>query len=380
MTEIVPTRILAPVAPIPERQGGPVAPRVRVASVGDLAGLSPRRARGDGGEVAGAAVDTVDALDRRIEWPTVVAWLSDKRAVTTRQGYLQNLAHFVRWLAAAAPGTGILQVDRHLLDLYRDAMATGRGFDKPLGPDTVSWRLATLSSLYDFAFKADAVLSNPVVKVRRPETGGVGKTPTMTEEESAALILGAARIAKEHPADAAAVALLVVCTIRVGELLGLAVGDVRDEGNHVVLLFRRKGGRTGRVPVPPLILPLVEPLRIGRAAGEPFVCDPDGTPWKRWRTYTALRRAAGAGGIPRERADRIRPHGSRATGTTLLLDAGADLRKVQHALGHSSPNTTQDYYDRGTVALSSHVVYALASRYADAIERLQGAPDREGNA
>ncbi|RCG16350.1 hypothetical protein DQ384_40110, partial [Sphaerisporangium album] len=66
-------------------------------SVGDIAGLSPRRARGDGGEVPGADVDLVDRLDRTT-FGVVAAWLADKPSAATRQTRLQVLAAFLRWL------------------------------------------------------------------------------------------------------------------------------------------------------------------------------------------------------------------------------------------------------------------------------------------
>ncbi|WP_031172718.1 hypothetical protein [Streptosporangium roseum] len=43
-----------------------------VATVGDIAGLRPRRRKGDGGEVPGADVDDVDALGEPA-WSTVAA-------------------------------------------------------------------------------------------------------------------------------------------------------------------------------------------------------------------------------------------------------------------------------------------------------------------
>ncbi|MFB4271619.1 hypothetical protein [Nonomuraea sp. GTA35] len=59
-------------------------PRPLVDSVGDIAGLRPRRRARDGGEVPGADVYLIDALPRaddepmpgqRASWPTVAAWL-----------------------------------------------------------------------------------------------------------------------------------------------------------------------------------------------------------------------------------------------------------------------------------------------------------------
>ncbi|MFB4271438.1 hypothetical protein [Nonomuraea sp. GTA35] len=64
--------------------GEPPPPAPLVDSVGDIAGLRPRRRARDGGELPGAEVDLIDALPRtddgpipgqRAGWPTVAAWL-----------------------------------------------------------------------------------------------------------------------------------------------------------------------------------------------------------------------------------------------------------------------------------------------------------------
>ncbi|GAT67314.1 endonuclease [Planomonospora sphaerica] len=137
----------------------------------------------------------------------------------------------------------------------------------------------------------------------------------------------------------------------------LTVGSVAMDAGHTVIVFRRKGGRTDRLPVPPRVRALLEPLLDDRAPGEPLLVREGGGPFDRWRTTTALRRAATAGVDPAK----LTPHTARATAATLALDAGVPLAGVQELLGHASPVTTQRY-NRGRRKLDSHAAYRMGRR------------------
>lgn len=152
-------------------------------------------------------------------------------------------------------------------------------------------------------------------------------------------------------------ALLVSVGLRAAELESLTVGQVAADSGHIVLRFRVKGGKTIAVPLPPRVCALLAPLLDGRAATESLLVREDGRPWDRWRSTTALRRAAKAAGVD---AAGLTPHVLRATAATLLLDAGVAVELVQELLGHRSPVTTQRY-DRGTRRLDGHAAYRLAS-------------------
>jgi integrase len=177
---------------------------------------------------------------------------------------------------------------------------------------------------------------------------------------ASALVDGAEAIAARHLVDAAAVALLAVCAVRVGELVALTVGSVATDAGHCVIVFRRKGGKTDRVPVPPRVRALLEPMLAGRAAGEVLFTRADGRPFDRWRMTTALRRAATAAGID---PAGLTPHTARATAATALLDEGVPLADVQELLGHASPVTTQRY-NRGRKKLDGHAAYRMAALLA----------------
>lgn len=344
-------------------------------SVGQIAGLSPRRGprrrRGDGGpstgEVPGADVDLVDALDRdgpSAAWPTVAAWLQAGRSVATRRARLADTAAFLRWLQAAAPGVGLWEVTEDTVVAYRDQIAAATGAaahllrgGRPLAPSSVARRLSSLAALYAYALRRHVISANPCEHVERPEVAGAGATPARPLREATALLDGAEAIAETYPVDAAAVALLVCTGLRAAEVTGLTAGRITDDSGHRVLRVRVKGGKTIAVPLPPRVRALLDPLLDGRAVHELVLTRPGGLPLTRWQLTTALRRAARAAGLDPKG---LTPHVLRATAATLLLDAGVPVERVQAMLGHASPVTTQRY-DRGDQRLDGHATYRLST-------------------
>ncbi|MEV3986704.1 tyrosine-type recombinase/integrase [Nonomuraea sp. NPDC049758] len=346
-------------------------PSPLVASVGDIAGLRPRRRPRDGGEVPGADVDLIDALPRdddpathqRAGWPTVAAWLRAGKTAATRRDRLAVVAKFVRWWALTAPGAGLWQVTEDVVVAYLDQLGTGSGAaaglnrgGKALAPATLAWHLSNLKSLYGYAARRQVIGHSPAQWVEAPEVGKVGTTPALDLTEGTALLRGAQAIAAEHPADAAAVALLTITGMRAGELESLTVGRVERSAGHWVIRFRLKGGAVIVVPLPEVAMALLRPLTAGRKPNDLLLQRADGRSFDRWRQQTALRRAARAAGLD---VAKLTPHMLRATAATLLLAMGVPVEKVQKLLGHASPVTTQRY-DRGEAQLDEHAVHRLA--------------------
>ncbi|WP_440072253.1 hypothetical protein [Streptosporangium sp. OZ121] len=125
MTEIVPTAIIRPASAVlaASPTGALALPIPMVATVGDIPGLRPRRACGDGGEVPTANVDLVDALPPA-EWSTVAAWLRAGKAVATRRARLNDTAAFLCWLKVELPDVGLLQVTEDHLTHYLQGVAS----------------------------------------------------------------------------------------------------------------------------------------------------------------------------------------------------------------------------------------------------------------
>ncbi|MGN9838347.1 hypothetical protein ACTMTI_09535 [Nonomuraea sp. H19] len=96
-------------------------------SVGDIAGLRPKRRRGDDGEVPETDVLRVDALDLAT-WRAAAGWPQAQEPAETRRTYLAALSGFLAWPAdrqREANPPGLLQVTEDHLMAYKDDAGNG---------------------------------------------------------------------------------------------------------------------------------------------------------------------------------------------------------------------------------------------------------------
>lgn len=142
--------------------------------------------------------------------------------------------------------------------------------------------------------------------------------------------------------DAAVLALLYGCGLRISEALGLRRKDA-PVGGRAVITVRGKGGKTRQAPV-------IAPVSAAIAdylAQCPWSLPPDGPlfvgarggPLSPRIIQLAMERLRGALGLP----ETATPHALRHSFATHLLGRGGDLRAIQDLLGHASLSTTQIY-------------------------------------
>jgi integrase/recombinase XerC len=141
--------------------------------------------------------------------------------------------------------------------------------------------------------------------------------------------------------DAAVLALLYGCGLRISEALGLKRKDIG--GGRDALTVTGKGNKTRMVP----LLPQVAKLVAEYAALCPYDLPPDsplfvgakGGPLSPRIIQLVMERLRGALGL----AETATPHALRHSFATHLLARGGDLRAIQELLGHASLSTTQIY-------------------------------------
>jgi len=140
--------------------------------------------------------------------------------------------------------------------------------------------------------------------------------------------------------DAAVLALLYGCGLRISEALGLTRADF---GGADAITVMGKGRKQRMVPVLPQVAKLVAdylalcPHRLPEAG--PLFVGAKGGPLAARVVQLAMARLRGALGLP----ETATPHALRHSFATHLLARGGDLRSIQELLGHASLATTQIY-------------------------------------
>lgn len=270
--------------------------------------------------------------ERRLSHHTVEAYDRDLR---------QFLAHFREERGAA------LDVQ----DFESLTPADLRGFlafrrTQDVGNRTLMRGLAGIRSFVRFIEKrhslkigAFSALRTPKVPRRLPRALPVSDARDLTDTASRE---GDTRAPWILARDAAVLALLYGCGLRISEALGISRGEA-PIGRRETVTVIGKGRKPRTLPV---ILPvrkaIEDYLRLcpyNGAPDAPLFVGQRGGPLSPRIIQLAVERMRGALGLP----DGATPHALRHSFATHLLGRGGDLRTIQELLGHASLSTTQLY-------------------------------------
>lgn len=171
---------------------------------------------------------------------------------------------------------------------------------------------------------------------------------TLTKEEVSALMRAPNLAVPTGLRDRCMLALMHRCGLRVSEVCGLYLRDVKwSEGAIHLRPENAKGGREAYVYLDDETLALLErwkDIRRPYGAGKPHLfvgvrqqCR--GEPLDRRRVYEMMRRRAKKAGIERD----VHPHMLRHTYATELLREGFNVVEVQKLMRHSRLATTSIY-------------------------------------
>jgi len=173
------------------------------------------------------------------------------------------------------------------------------------------------------------------------------RVPNVLNEELLERLFAAPFEGESHwRRDRALLELLYATGCRASEISGLALADVHLDDGYCKC--RGKGDKERIVPINyravAAIRAYLDQERPDLAAGmDPpptrLLLSGRGRPLSRERIWELFKKYAGRAGVPQAAS----PHTMRHSFATHLLAGGADLRKVQEMLGHSSIATTQIY-------------------------------------
>ncbi|CAB4871672.1 unannotated protein [freshwater metagenome] len=273
-----------------------------------------------------------------------LTWMATERGRSrnTLAAYRRDLSGYNDWLAGRG-FTPLSVTTPTLVEFVGARRASGAA------PASVARQLAAIRMLHRFFAEEGVRVDDPTADldgVRVP----AGIPHPLSEAEVTTLldaVLGDDPVARR---DRALLELLYATGARIGEAVGLSLGDFDLDAGLVRLLG--KGSKERIVPfgsacaaaVRAWLAPggraLMEPLRWARRGdAEAVFLNHRGARLSRQSAWLMVRGYGDACGF----GDRLSPHVLRHSCATHLLDHGADLRIVQEMLGHASISTTQVY-------------------------------------
>jgi integrase/recombinase XerD len=263
-------------------------------------------------------------VERRMAPNTLAAYRRD----------LDKLSHF-----AAAHKRPLTDLSRHDLEAFvRDLMASG------LSPASTARLVASTRGFFRFLRLIGAVAANPAEDLQAPRA--FAALPRFLSFDDVDALLAAPDPSTPRGLrDRTLIEVLYATGLRVSELVGLRVTDVRSDQGYVQCLGK---GRKQRIV--PLGDTAADWVRRYVAEGRPVLSKGRQSPWlflnarggerlSRGGFWKLLKSYGSEAGI---RAH-LSPHVLRHSFATHLLERGADLRAIQAMLGHADLSTTQIY-------------------------------------
>jgi integrase/recombinase XerD len=291
---------------------------------------------GAGTRSAGGAQPVAPAWRRRLElWLEALA-LERGLSPRTVASYRGDLVRLGEWLALERR-PDLLAADARALADHLRALARGA-----ISPRSIARALSAMRGFYGALVEEGERSDDPTEHLDAPRKWR--HLPRVLDEEEVGRLLAVPDAATAAGVrDKAMLELLYATGLRVSELVGLRLAQLRLEGGFLIAFG--KGAKERVVPVGEAAeAALRRYLREARprlAAGrhDTVFVNLRGAPMTRQGFWKLLKAWGRAAGIRRE----LSPHVLRHSFATHLLEHGADLRVVQTLLGHADISTTEIY-------------------------------------
>ncbi len=255
----------------------------------------------------------------------------------TLAAYMSDLQHFGMFVQAR--GASMFQ------DLSREDIITylAERRQQGIAARTLARELVSLKTLYRFLHAQQASTADPTAQIQAPRQGRY-LPDVLTLHEVELLLQAPDTSTPLGKRDAALLEMLYATGLRASELIALTVGDVQTTTGYVKVCG--KGGKERLVPVGEMAAVQLDDYVL---EGRPKLLK------ARQAVHLFVNRSAA--GLTRQGLWKIvkkymhqaaihkpfSPHTLRHSFATHLLEGGADLRSLQHMLGHVDISTTQIY-------------------------------------
>ncbi|HXX50980.1 MAG TPA: tyrosine recombinase XerC [Xanthobacteraceae bacterium] len=276
------------------------------------------------------------------------AWLSHlgaERCLSrkTLEAYRRDVLQFLRFLAEHLGGAPSLKELAALEPADVRAFLAARRA-RNIGSRSLMRALAGMRAFGRFLERNGKGRLGALAAVRAPKIGKTLPRPLAVDAAKSvadpAFAAGDDREPWIHARDAAVLALLYGCGLRISEALGLKRGELNGRD---VLTVTGKGRKQRMVPliapVQKLVADYIAVCPYDLPGEGPLFVGAKGGPLSPRIVQFAMARLRGALGLP----ETATPHALRHSFATHLLARGGDLRSIQELLGHASLSTTQIY-------------------------------------
>ncbi|MGX6969361.1 tyrosine recombinase XerC [Vagococcus bubulae] len=279
-------------------------------------------------------------------------YLIDERhySLQTKLAYEDDVTHFFEFLEETGNSD-------YLTISFQDARVyLAYLHDKEYSRNTISRKISSLRSFYQFLIKNEWIKDNPFSYIQMKKKQN--KLPSFLYEKEIAILFdsvsGQSLLDKRNRA---LLELLYATGIRVSECVSIELNDL-DMDNGIVLI-NGKGGKQRYVPFGSfcadalqeyLTTTRVELMAKYHCTHETLFINHHGQELTAKGVQYILDKLIKQSSL----TTNIHPHIFRHTFATHLLDNGADMRTVQELLGHSSLSSTQIYTHVTTSALQKN--------------------------
>lgn len=246
--------------------------------------------------------------------------------------------------------------------------------NKGLAATTRARKLAAVRAYFDYmCYKTYRLAENPCEMVESPTFKR--KLPVfLSEDECVQLLQVVSQAADKNAArDYLIVALFMCCGLRIDEMVGINLGDIRPYpqggSNSMQLVVTGKGSKQRTIYLPQLCTDAYNAYLAGRRKPpkddkeKALFISQKGERLSHRAIERMVKKYFAKANLD---AARLSPHKLRHTAATNMLNANTDIRVIQQALGHETLQTTQIYTHVSNASLrDAFLNNTLAKRLAD---------------